>query len=108
MKLRQLGSVLGKLKLLKNKYGWVGHIFWGYAIVLIASKGAIGLGIAAMMLVVFLLYELDEEWCIGDHAIEELWELMIGMIIGLFATGYLSIRDIELLVKTAEILGGLI
>ena len=39
--------------------------------------------LSVIFFLTFILYELDEEWCIGDHAFEEMREYGVGLGVGL-------------------------
>ncbi len=56
------------------------HVTFGFLTVL-SSKICITLPL--VFLATFILYEMDEEWNIGDHAIEELREYGTGLALGL-------------------------
>ena len=39
--------------------------------------------LSVIFFLTFVLYELDEEWNVGDHAFEEMREYGVGLVIGL-------------------------
>ena len=66
-------------KLIKG-FGWIFHILFGMFTVYSVK---IDLVLPLIFFCTFILYELDEEWTIGDHAFEELREYGTGLAIAL-------------------------
>jgi len=54
----------------------VGHAVWG---ILTVQAVKIHPVLAVIMFLLFILYELDEEWHLNDYAYEELREYMYGI-----------------------------
>ncbi|RLF47333.1 MAG: hypothetical protein DRN20_06100 [Thermoplasmata archaeon] len=63
-----------------KRYGWVFHVLFGIATVIAVRVHPI---LPLIFFLTFVLYELDEEWYIGDHAFEELREYGAGLFLGL-------------------------
>ena len=55
------------------------HVLFGVATVFSADVNPV---LPVVFFLTFTLYELDEEWSIGDHAFEEMREYGAGLFLG--------------------------
>jgi len=69
-----------KPRRLIKRYGYIFHVIFGIATVIAVRVHPI---LPIIFFLTFVLYELDEEWYIGDHAFEELREYGVGLFLGL-------------------------
>ena len=78
----RIKRIFKKLKKMKEIFYKLCHVMFG---MLTVYSAKVDMSLPLIFFLTFLIYELDEEFNLGDHAIEELREYGVGLTIALLS-----------------------